>query len=204
MKKLIITIKSHCENEHKNIEEFLLSFGSTQIKEITFEGHSIKVQNENPNSKTKISSYLEVFPCSSYFYGLRDAMSKVTKYIMINNILFSSKEFSAILRAAKHVERLYFGSWKILTDFECELGEMEGWQIEYLKIGDALNAYKHSRDYEDSCIKIFLSILGCRNLLKSLKQIRFMYEEMKEKILSKAKEILGDDYDMHKAKFKCL
>ena len=202
MKRLRISINSHCENEHKNIEEFLLSFGSTQIEVFIFCKKSIKIVYEKLNSEEEYSSWIKVFPCSTYFNGLRDAMSKVTKFILIKNILLSSKEFSAILRAAKHVKDLYFDSCKILTDVECELGEMEGWRIEHLKIGDIFNAYKYSRDYEDSCMKIFLSILGCRNLLKSLKQIRFIYEkEMKKKILSKAKEILGDDYDMHKAKF---
>ena len=67
MGELKIYIKSNCENEHENIEEFLLSFGSTQIGRIIFEGHSIKIQNENLNSEYEHSVYYKVFPCSSYF-----------------------------------------------------------------------------------------------------------------------------------------
>ena len=185
----------------------LLSFGSTQMKEFNFSGYSIEIKNENLNSGDEFSSYYEVFPCFSYFYGLRDAMSKATKSISINDILLNSKEFSAILRAAKHVKQLYFNDCKILTDDECELGEMEGWQIEYLEIGNYNNVYKCSRDYDDSWMKIFLSIVGCPNLLKSLSLngIRFDYgEEMMKKLLSRSKEILGNDYDMLMPSFDCL
>ena len=119
--------------------------------------------------------------------------------------MFSSKEFSAILRAAKHVEKLHFTDCKILTDGEHELGEMEGWQIEILQIHYYINAYTLSRDYEDSYLKIFLAIVGCPNLLKSLKQIKFNCErEIEMKLLSKAKELLGDDYDILMPSFKCL
>ena len=205
MNELRIFIKSNCENEHDNIKEFLLSFGSTQIEEIRFYGHSSRVQNENYDSKDEYSYYYEVYPCSIYFYGLRDVISKATKSVWIERISFSSKEFSAILRAAKHVKDLCFTDCKILTDGECELGEMERWQIELLWVGDYIQVPKHWRDYEDSCMKIFLSILGCSNLLRSLRKIRFNCgEEMERKLLSKAKEVLGDDYDILMPNFICL
>ena len=90
-----------------------------------------------------------------------------------------------------------FFNCKILTDGECELGQMEEWQIEILQIGYYFNVYKHPRDYEDSCIKIFSSIVGCTNLLRSLREMKFVWgEEIKKKLLSKAKEILGNDYDV--------
>ena len=198
MKELQIFINSKCENEHENIEDFLLSFGSSQIKVIRFHGYSIGIQDENFNS------YYEVFPCSGYFYGLRDVISKATIVIWIDKISFSSKEFSAIFRAAKHAKDLYFTYCKILTDDECELGEMEGWQIKLLWISGDNLVYKHSRDYEDSCMKIFLSIVGCINLLRSLRYLKFgCGEEMKKKLLSKAKDILGNDYDLLMPRFKC-
>ena len=144
MKNLRIFIESHFENEHENIEEFLLSFSSTQIEGIIFRGHSIIIHNENYDTKEEYFDYYEVFPCSSYFYGLRDAMSKATKFIYINTILLSSKEFSAILRASKHVKELRFFDCKILTDEEYELSEMEGWRIDFLQVYyyiDCSNAY---------------------------------------------------------------
>ena len=205
MKNLRIRINSHCENEHENIEKFLLSFGSTKIEGIWFLGRSIKIEYENLNlnSEDENSLYYEVFPCSSYFYGLREAISKSTKYVWIDEILFSSKEFSAILRAAKHVEKLCFNDCKILTDGEYELGEMEGWQIDLLWVGFYNNVYKHSRDFEDCCMKIFSSIVGCTNLLRSLGKLEFKCEkEMKWKLLSKAKKILGNDYDLLMPKLK--
>ena len=205
MKELQIFINSNCENEHENIEEFLLSFGSTKIEGIWLFGHSINIHNENYNSEDEYSTFYEVLSCSCIFNGLRDAMSKSTKYIWIDRILFSSKEFSAILRAAKHAKKLCFNECKIHTDEECELGEMEGCQIEYLRVYYHIHVYKHLRDYEDSHLKIFLSIVGCHNLLRSLKRIIFNWgKEMKEKLLSKAKEILGNDYDMLMPRFKCL
>ena len=205
MEELTIWINSHSKNESDNIEEFLQSFGSTQIKKIWLLGYSFKIQNENLNSEDEYSTYYEVYPCSIYFYGLRDVMSKATKSIDIRDISFSSKEFSSILRAAKHVKELDFNECLILTDGECELGEMEGWQIECLWVYYRIHVYKHSRDYEEYYMKIFLSIVGCPNFLRSLKQIRFKCgREMKKKLLSKAKEILGNDYDIIMPSFYCL
>ena len=170
-----------------------------------FRKNSFKFENENPNSEGEYSSYLKVFPCSGYFNGLRDVLSKATKYICIEEILLSSKEFSAIVRAAKHVKELSFTDCKIHTDEEYELGQMEGWQIEFLQVYYCSHVYKHIRGYDESCLKIFLSILGCPNLLKSLRLngiILYCREEMEKKLLSKAKEILGDDYDVLMPNFK--
>ena len=197
MERLLISFKTKWENESENIEKFLLSFGSTQIETIWFFGYSIEIQNEYCNYQYEYSSYFEVYPCSSYFYGLREAISKSTKYVWIDQILLSGKEFSAILRAAKHVKELYFRDCKILADEEHELGEMEGWQIEILTIGYIINVYTKYRDCDDSCMKIFMLIVGCPNLLRSLRRIRFgCGDKMKEKLFSKAKKILGTDYDM--------
>ena len=130
-------------------------------------------------------------------------MSKATKYVSIYKTLLSSKEFSSILRAAKHVKELRFINCKILTDAEHELGQMEGWQIEILKIDYYINVYTNLRDYEDSYLKIFLSIVGCPNLLRSLTQIEFKCRrEMKNKLLSRAKEILGNDYNVLMPSFR--
>ena len=205
LNELSIDIKSNWENEHENIEEFLLSFGSTQIEGIIFKGPLIQIQNEKVNSEDEYYFYLKVFPCFSYFYWLRVAISKATRYIRIYRILFSSEEFSAILRAAKQVKELDFVDCKILTDDEHELGQMEGWQMEILQVADYIHAYKHLRNYNNSCMKIFLSILGCPNLLKSLKQIRFdCQKEMKKKLLSKSKKILGNDYEMLMPRLVCF
>ena len=194
---LSVDIKSNCEDEHENIEEFLLSFGSTQIGLVIFKGNSILIHDENCNSEYENSLYFEVYPCSSYFYGLRDAISKATMYAWIDTILFSSKEFSSIFRAAKLVKQLHFVNCKILTDGECELEQMEGWQIEILSAGNYVYAYKHKRGYEDSCMKIFISILGCRNLLKSLRKIEFRCgRDMGKKLISKVEEILDSYYHM--------
>ena len=171
-----------------------------------FFGNSIKIQNENYYSYSgyEYPIYYKVFPCSSYFYGLRDVMSKATNSIRIREILFSSKEFSAVLRAAKYVKELRFINCKILTDGEHELGQMEGWQIEILQIDRYFDVYTNIRNYEDSCMKIFSSIVGCTNLLKSLREMKFVWgEKMKKKLLSKAKEMLGNDYDMLMPSFRC-
>ena len=54
-------------------------------------------------------------------------------------------------------------------------------------------------------MKIFLSIVGCTNLLKSLNIIRFgCGEEIMKKLLSRAKEILCNDYNMLMPTFECL
>ena len=205
MEYLSIHIRSKCKNEYEDIEEFLLSFGSTQIEKVTFTGHISQIKNENYDSEDEWSDFYKVYPCSSYFYGLRDVISKAIKYISIRKILLSSKEFSAILRAAKHVKRLHFTDCKILTDYEHELGEMEGWKIDILSVDYSIHVFKNSRDYEDNCMKMFLSIVGCTNLLWSLRYLQFKCErEMGEKLLFEAKEILGNDYDMLMPWFECL
>ena len=131
-------------------------------------------------------------------------MSKATEYVWIYKTLFNSKEFSSILRAAKHVKELRFANCKILTDGEYELGQMEGWQIELLRFGYYYNdVYANIRDYEGSCMKIFLSIVDCTNLLRSLKCLKIKCDrKMKNKLLPKAKEILGNDYDMLMPRFE--
>ena len=112
-------------------------------------------------------------------------------------MLFSGKEFSEILRAVKHVKELKFYNWKVITDDEHELGQMEGWKIEILWFGYYHHVHKYFGDYEKSCIMVFLSIIGCPNLLKSLREIKFTWgEEIEKKLLSKAKEIFGIDYNM--------
>ena len=185
------------KNKCENIEEFLLSFGSTQIEGFTFQGHPNWIQNVNYNSEDENSLYFEDFPCSNYFYGLRDAISKAAMYVWIDRILLSGKEFSAIVRAAKHAKILFLTNCKITTDAECELGQMEGWQIQFLTVECYFHAYKLSRYYEDNYMKIFLSIISCQHLLRSLKRIQFNCgRDMREMLISKAEEILDSDYDI--------
>ena len=84
---------------------------------------------------------------------------------------------------------------------------MEGWQIEILQVGYIIYVYKNSRDYEESYMKLFLSIVGCPNLLRSLRLNGIIFNcgrEIEEKLLSKAREILGSDYDMLMPSFKSL
>ena len=199
MKKIdnLLFFISLCDEEQDIIQKFLRNFCNTQIRELHFQGKSIKIENEyySPDSIDSDRYIRVVYPCSNIFLELRCLISRVTLCIEIWDLELKSKEFSQLIKAAKQTKELEFWDCKILTDFEFDFKQMDGCQIEKIKIGYIYQVYDTWKKYEDCLMQIFLAIIHCPNLIKSLKYINFSCNEsMKIKLLGKAKEVLGDKY----------
>ena len=147
------------------------SFGSTKIKKFYFRGHSILVEDQESDSSSDSADLRKVFPCSNIFLELRHAVSRVTDCISICRLELKGKEFCQLVRASIHALELEFWNCKILTDTEFDLGQMEGCKIWGLKIDYASQVYDIPSDSEDSLMKIFIAIIHCSNLIRSLKRL---------------------------------
>ena len=192
---LHIFLRSEWEKEQSNIQKFLKSFGSTKIKAFYFEGHSIRAKDQSSSSD---SIYLnKVFPCSNIFLELRHAVSRVTDSIGIARLELKGKEFCQLVRASIHALELEINYCKILTDTKFDFGEMEGCKIESLRIYNGYQVYDSQSDYEDTVMNIFVAIIYCSNLIRSLKRLSFGCDKkMKNSLLEKAKGELNDiDYE---------
>ena len=135
------------------------SFGSSNIKRFYFEGHSILVKDQSSSKDSDIIYFKKVFPCSNIFLELRHAVSRVTGYIIIRSLELKGKEFCQLVRASIHTFYLEFHNFKILTDTEFDLGQMEGCKIQALKIYYNDNVFDSLSDYKDSLMKIFVAII---------------------------------------------
>ena len=149
------------------------SFGFTKIEEFYFEGHLILVDDQVSSSDSDRADLLTVFPCSSIFLELRHVVSRITDNIIIARLELTGKEFCQLVRASIQVFELQFWSCLILTDTELDLGQMEGCKIEALKIGYVDKIYDSWSDYEDCLMKIFVAIIHCSNLIRSLRKLSF-------------------------------
>ena len=74
---------------------------------------------------------------------------------------------------------------------------MEGCKIEALQIYKGYRVYDSQSDYEDTLMKIFVAIIRCSNLIRSLRHLSFeCNEKMENSLLEKAKGELNDiDYE---------
>ena len=182
------------------------SFGSTKIKTFYFEGDSILLEDQSSSRDSDRADLYKVFPCSNIFLELRHAVSRVTKHIIIARLELKGKEFCQLVRASIHAFELDFYNCKILTDTEFDFGEMEGCKIESLRIYNGYQVYDSQNDYEDTVMKIFVAIIHCSNLIRSLRHLSFGCDEkMKNSLLEKAKGELKDiDYERVKEILKIL
>ena len=147
------------------------SFGSSNINQFYFEGHSILVEDQESDSSSDSADLRKVFPCSNIFLELRHAVSRVTDKIDIWYLELKGKEFCQLVRASIQVSELEFWNCKILADTEFDFGQMEGCKIWGLKIDYASQVYDIPSDSEDSLMKIFIAIIHCSNLIRSLKRL---------------------------------
>ena len=147
------------EKEQLNIQRFLKSFGSTNIKNFCIEGHFIKVKDHAISCKSDTVNLYTVFPCSSFFLELRHAVSRVTDYIEIRWLELKGKEFCQLVRASIHAFELEIYYCKILTDTEFDFGQMEGCKIQALRINSRHKDYNSWSDFEECHMKIFVAII---------------------------------------------
>ena len=172
------------------------SFAYTQIRDFYFNGFVIRSEiNESDNHNIFIEYFLKVHPCSNFFEELRYAVSRTTNKIKIYRLELSSTEFIQLVKAAKKVKDLTFYNCKISFDSEFDFGLMEGCQIEKIHIGYLDKVYDEWSEYEECLRKIFWGILNCKNLIGSLKDLKFSYTRgLKKEFIKIAKETLGKEY----------
>ena len=138
------------------------------------------------------SKIITLYPCSNIFLELRHAVSRVTDKIYIWNLELKGKEFCQLVRASIQAFELEFWNCKILTETEFDFGQMEGCKIQALKIDYSYKVYDSWSDYEDCLMKIFVAIIRCSNLIRSLRNLYFRCNyKMKNLLLEKAKEELN-------------
>ena len=172
------------------------SFEYTQIDFLKLDGCRIYSNIKEHGSRNKYwDFFLKVYPCSNFFEELSCVVSRTTNRIDISRLELSSKEFIQLVKTAKKVNILIFYECKILFDSEFDFGPMEGCLIEAIVISDSNKVYDEWSEYEESLISIFWGILKCTNLVRSLKGFNFKKSyDLKEKLIEKAKEILGEKY----------
>ena len=172
------------------------SFAYTQIRHFYFKGCYICTEiNESDNYNIFIECFLKVHPCSNFFEELRYAVSRTTNRIDISRLELSSREFIQLVKAAKKVKEINIWECKISSASEFDFGPMEGCQIEEISIGYFDKVYDEWNEYEECLMKIFWGILNCKNLIGSLKDLKFSYTRgLKKEFIKIAKETLGKEY----------
>ena len=172
------------------------SFAYTQIREFLFYGYRIRSEIKEHDSHNRLFKYfIKVYPCSNFFEELRYAVSRAPNFIRIHNLELGSQEFIQLVKAAKKVKKIFISDCKISFDSEFDFGLMEGCLIEEIVIGFFNKVYDEWSEHEECLMKIFWEILNCTNLIRSLKRLGFNYtHDLKEKMIEKAKEILGEGY----------
>ena len=139
--------------------------------------------------------FCKVYPCSNFFDELLYAVSRATIGATVCSLELSSKEFIQLVKAAKKVNTLIFKNCKISLESEFDFGPMEGCLIKKIYIGFYDQVYDEWSEYEECLIKIFWGIINCKNLIRNLNHLNFKNTHcLKEILIDKAKEQLGDEY----------
>ena len=172
------------------------SFAYTQIKIFYLRGYGIRSEIKESESNNSYWEYFcKVYPCSNFFEELRYAVSRATNEISISSLQLSSKEFIQLVKAVKKVNALIFKNCKISLESEFDFSLMDECLIEKIYVGFNSQVYDEWSEHEECLMNIFLGILSCENLIRSLKDINFGYiYGFKEKLNEKAKEKLGEKY----------
>ena len=175
------------------------SFGSTNVR-------NVFIWDFKSIGESLRYNFYTVSPISSIFLELRHAVSRVTDNIEISYLELKGKEFCQLVRASIQVSELEFFNCKILTETKFDFGQMEGCKIHTLEIGYLVQVYDSESDYEYCLVKIFVAIIHCSNLIRSLRKLSFRWnDKSKNLLLEKAKEKLNDiDYKWVKQILKFL
>ena len=105
--------------------------------------------------------------CNFYFFSLRDAVSKFTEYVNFSNLILSKEKFCSIIKAAKGTKNLIIQYCTIMSDSECDFGEMSCCKIQNLKLfncGD--QTYSNWGYYNEKLYNIIFGISICENMKK--------------------------------------
>ena len=193
---LYIYIDELNESVLECLQNFLRSFAYTQIGNFYLRWYGILSEIKEYDSHYRYWEYFhKVYPCSNFFEELRYAVSRATNIIEIDSLELSSTEFIQLVKAAKKVKSLDISDCKISFDSEFDFGLMEGCLIREIHIGYLNLVYDEWSEYEECLMNIFLGILNCTNLIRSLKFLRFdCTYYLKIEMIENAKKKLGEEY----------
>ena len=110
----------------------------------------------------------------NYFISLKEAVSKFTEKIELNNLNLTISEFCCLAYWARKVKTLQLSYCIFTSETECNFGEMKGWKMEKL----SLFACKENEDnsiksQKELKFEVLRAIEKCENFHKSLKIIDF-------------------------------
>ena len=116
---------------------------------------------------------------------MRDAVSKFTEEVNLSRLNLSQTQFCSIVKASKHTKMLIIQYCTILTNFECDFGDMYGCNIYSLMLfncGGPL--FSNWVNNSERLFNIISGIEKWRNLKDSIKYINLYFftinEEYKE------------------------
>ena len=110
-------------------------------------------------------------------------------WLKINN-----QQFCTLIKTAKRLEKIKFQYWTILTDDECDFGEMKDCKIQNLNLyhcGNKLADFSNWEDKINRLSNILTGVENCENLRNSLQkmcltyQYSFLYKDILENELKK-------------------
>ena len=116
-----------------------------------------------------------------YFYSVREFSSKTIECASLFRMKLSLEEFCLFIKAWKHVQSLGFIYCNIITDFECEFGELRECKIQRLGFDESGGReFSNWIDYRERLFNILKGIDGWQNLKSSLKKVslKFNWEEV--------------------------
>ena len=114
---------------------------------------------------------------NNYFIGLCRAVSWFTNQIELYQLRILNQEFWTLVKASKHIDKLKFLSWSILSNNECNFGEMKNWKITTLDLKRSGNSENSNWDKSHNLwLNILLGIDKCKNLKESLNKMWLDYD----------------------------
>ena len=130
---------------------------------------------------------------SSYFFTLREAVSRTINKCSIYNFNITGYEFCTIVKSSKNVAFLDFQRCKILTDDEWDFDEMDKYSISSMFLFLCGNSeYSNWDDNPERFLNILSGIKNCLSLYSSLTQI-FLYYNSKKKDNLEMLALKGND-----------
>ena len=113
---------------------------------------------------------------------MREALSQFTRCILFNETVFSQESFCLVIKAIKGVETVEFGSCTIITDSECNFGEMNGCKLKTISLHKSDDEYYSNWVHNRKRLhNILAGIDKCENLRNSIKRIR-LFSEFNEEL----------------------
>ena len=120
--------------------------------------------------------YENIIDVQFYFYSIRDFSSKAIQTVTLFGMKFSSDQFCSFVKACKHVQNLNFVYCNIITDSECEFGELRGSKIQNLCFEESGGKeFSDWIDHRERFFNILEGINRCQNLKSHLLEVSLQF-----------------------------